>query len=110
MNTPSSLSAVRWYTSRPFILGAIVVFAIVVVVEGYLAIFGRDNDFLWHREFGIDFLAGQPYGDGYDHYALGRGMLDALTAWMPYLASRALCYVFALTGLAAVLYGWNRLA
>jgi hypothetical protein len=110
MNTLSPASAERWYTSRRFILGAFVVLAIVVLVEGYLAIFVRDNDFLWHREFGIDFLAGEPYCNGHDHYALGRGMLDALTAWMPYCASRALCYVLALVGLAAVLYGWNRLA
>jgi hypothetical protein len=104
-----SLSA-RWFTSRPFLRAALIGLAVAVLVEGYLAIVVRENDFLWHWGFGLDFLAGDPYGNGHDHYALARGMLNALTAWMPYRVCRSLYYVLALGGLAAVLYGWNRLA
>jgi hypothetical protein len=110
MDAPLPPQAQRWYTSRRFLLGALLVLAVVVLVEGYLAISVRHNDFLWHRDFGIDFLAGAPYGNGHDHYALGRGLLNALIAWMPYRASRGLCYVLASVGLAVVLHGWNRLA
>lgn len=99
-----------WYTTRRFVQGCAVVLAVVLAVEGYLAIFVRDNDFLVHRNFGRQFLAGTPEQGGQLHYLTGRGMLNALTAWLPYRVDRTLHFAAAIGFLCLSFLWWHRMA
>src|SRR5438045_418033 len=99
----------RWFTANWFLITTAIVLTIVLIIEGYFAICRRDNDFLVHREFGQAFLAGQPWRAGQFHYLPSRGMINALTAWLPYRLDRAFHFATAIVGLAVSLFWWNRL-
>ncbi len=99
-----------WYTSRLFVFCCVGILAVVLAVEGYLALFVRDNDFLVHRNFGRLFLVGTPNRAGQFHYLPSRGLLNALTAWMPYRLDRGLHFATAVGLLGLSFCWWHRLA
>jgi hypothetical protein len=98
-----------WYTTRQFQVAALLILAVVLAIEGYLAIWRRDNDFLVHREFGRAILAGDPYQTNLHHYPVTRGLINSLTAWLPYRADRALHFGTAVVALGLSLYWWERM-
>jgi hypothetical protein len=109
MNASESVH-LPWYTRRRFVLGCLVFLAGVLVVEGYLAIFVRDNDFLVQRNFGRLFLAGTPELGGQNHYLPSRALVNGLTAWLPYRLDRSLHFTVVIGLLALTFVGWHRLA
>jgi hypothetical protein len=110
MESSRKLQQQPWYTARRFLVAASLLLVVALAVEGYFAICRRDNDFLVHRGFGQAFLAGDPLKAGQFHYLLSRGMINALTAWLPYRADRALHFGTAVVALALSLAWWNQLA
>lgn len=107
---PPPLAKQPWYTTRAFQTWALLGMVGALAVTGYLAIFVRHNDFLYHRRFGEEFLAGHPYERGCIHYLASRGMLNALTAFLPYRLDRALHLLAAIAALVMTLAWWNDLA
>jgi hypothetical protein len=99
-----------WYTTRRFAVVSVLVLAVALAVEGYLAIFVRNNDFSIHHGMGKGWLAGDPLQAMQNHYLLGRGLINALTAWLPYRLDRALHFVTAVGLLVLTFAWWDRLA
>ena len=87
-----------------------VLLAVFAVAEGVNGIFFRDNDLEVHRNYGLAFLEGDPYGNSGVHYLPSRMMINASTAWLPYRLNRAVIYLAALAALAWTLVTWDRLA
>lgn len=87
----------------------LVIATIIVVAEGYIAVFTRENDFVVHREYGIDFLHGTPYQRGGDWYPLPRVMLNALIAVAPVRATRAVCFALCIVATLWILRRWHEL-
>ena len=81
-------------------------------VEFYRCVFRYDNDFLWHRNLGVDFLNDQVYETFAYHYPPARAMIDAATAWLPYRVDRAIWLVVTCAGLAwcvrFLVHDWRR--
>ena len=100
---------VPWYETPRFRHLAELVLALVVAVEGVVAIFLRTNDWEGHRQVGIlartQGLAATPW----PWYSLGRVAFDTALSLLPRLAGRALCYVLAVVALGACLYLWDRM-
>jgi hypothetical protein len=98
-----------WYETPRFRQVAELVLALVVAIEGVVAIFLRTNDWEGHRQVGIlartQGLAATPW----PWYSLGRVAFDAALSWLPRLAGRALCYVLAVVALGACLHLWDRM-
>jgi hypothetical protein len=98
-----------WYETPRFRRIAELVLALVVAVEGVVAIFLRSNDWEGHRQVGIlartQGLAATPW----PWYSLGRVAFDAALSLLPRLAGRALCYLLAVVALGACLYLWDRM-
>jgi hypothetical protein len=92
---------------RLLILG---IMAVIVVVEGYVAIFLKDNDFVVYREMGAAFLQGNPYGNAQDIYPVARGMINALLAIGPYRLTRSVSYLLAVAALGGCWFLWRRQA
>ena len=121
-----------WHESRHLRRTAIVVLAIIVAVEAYLAVFVRDHDFIYHYRMGQHFLAGDPYLDRLnwqpvylaindqvplfvhraagDWYPLARVMMNAALAVLPVYAARAACYLLAVASIAATYRMWREMA
>ena len=76
-------------------------------VEFYRCVFRYDNDFLWHRNLGVDFLNDQVYETFAYHYPPARAMIDAATAWLPYRVDRAIWLVVTCAGLAWCVRFWS---
>lgn len=106
-----SLSAIwsSWPRSTRWLA---LVAAVAVVIAGIYGIFLRTNDFSVHLRYGESFLWGNPYGfnDGTPFYPLGRLWFNAGLASLNYYASRALCYMAAIAGLALTMVMWQRMA
>lgn len=108
MTMPSFLGRFKsWHRNRHVRRTVYVVAAVIVVVEGYITIAKRHNDFRWHYDMGANFLAGRAYEM---HYLLGRAMMDSVLASMNYRLARALCYVGSLLALFYSLRKWQALA
>lgn len=105
----AALTSSPWYLTRRFQLTALAVLGLALLVEGYLAVVIRDNDFLVHRRFGEAFLNGQPLHAGQSHYLLSRGMMNGLTAWLPYFTHRALHFGAAVGAFILTLVWWHRI-
>lgn len=86
---------------------AVVVAVIFAGVEFYRCVFHYDNDFLWHRNLGVDFLNDQVYETFAYHYPPARAMIDAATAWLPYRVDRAIWLVVTCAGLAWCVRFWS---
>ncbi len=121
-----------WHASPHVRRTGIIVLAILAIVEGYLAICVRRNDFLFHRDLGQAFLEGDPYSQRWgwppaylaineqfplfakwgcgDWYPLARVMLNAGPAMLPLYVSRALCYLLALAAWVACYRMWRQMA
>lgn len=99
-----------WYTTPRFRRLVLTLLAVVLVIQGYLAIFVRQNDILCHVHVGQAFLAGDPYGNGQEIYPVGRAMMNALLALAPIYPTRAVCYSLAVLGLVLCFVLWRRLA
>jgi len=82
---------------------------VVAAVEGVIAIAHRENDFVYHRRFGEDFWAGEPYRHRGNVYPLGRAAFDAGLALLDYRTSRAVCYLLALSCIAGTYWVWMKL-
>ncbi|HVU90024.1 MAG TPA: glycosyltransferase family 87 protein [Pirellulales bacterium] len=81
--------------------------AIFAGLEFYRCVFRYDNDFLWHRNLGLDFLNDRVYETFAFHYPPARAMIDAVTAWLPYRVDRALWLVATCAGLAWCVRFWS---
>lgn len=82
----------------------------ILVIEAYVAIFRRENDFVFHRQLGGQFLLGTPYALGGDWYPLPRVMINALIAAPPNYVARGLSYFGAVLLFAWSVRRWNRWA
>jgi hypothetical protein len=89
---------------------SIVAGIVLLAAEGCLAVFLRDNDFFVHRMLGQAFLAGDPCAAHQSQYMLGRALINASTAWLPYRLDRGLHFAGAVVALAVALALWHRLA
>jgi alpha-1,2-mannosyltransferase len=101
--------AARWVESHRFRAIALTVLAVVLLVEGYVAVFKRENDFAWHYNQGKYFLAGDPFAGDLDWYPLPRAMINALPALLPAIVARAVWYALAVGGLWVCYRLWDRL-
>lgn len=110
MTDSISRSMPAWHARPKVRQAAIVALAILAVIEGYLAIFVRENDFIFHRNLGLVFLTGKGYDAAGDWYPLARVMINAGPAALPLLVSRTLCYLLALAALAACYRMWREMA
>lgn len=89
---------------------AIAAAAVVLLVEGYIAVFKRENDFIFHRNLGEAFLRGEPYGNSGDWYPLPRVMFDALIAAPPLRVARGVSLLAAIAALGWIAAKWHALA
>jgi hypothetical protein len=99
-----------WYTTPRFRTAALVALALLACVEGCVAVFLRDNDFLWHLQMGQEFLtttAGHYTDRG---YPIPRLLADGLMALGPHRLIRAVSFVLALLALFGCYRSWRRLA
>ena len=103
-------SPATWYTTERFRSVALWTILVIVLVQGYIGIFKRKNDFLWHYHLGQAFLAGDPYQSGGDWYPLPRAMMDAAPALLNIYVARTICYALAIAALYACFRIWKRLA
>lgn len=110
MISNSDATVVPWYCTPGFRRIAIVGLISVASIQGYWAIFVRKNDFAWHMNLGKAFIDGDPYRDIVALYPLGRAMLDAVPAALPYYAARAAVYCLALLALGLTFWIWNQVA
>ncbi|MDQ3330861.1 MAG: glycosyltransferase 87 family protein, partial [Planctomycetota bacterium] len=104
---------VRSLTQPPVLTRVLIgVAAVVVLVQGYRAVFVRTNDYDVHLEYGRFFLEGEPFkSDGATaFYPLGRLWMNASFASIEYYTGRALCYVAAIVSLGVTLRMWGELA
>lgn len=99
-----------WFLTRRFQVVAGVLLAVVTILTGYVGICRRENDFVYHRTWGERFLSGAPYEPGFQHYPLGRGMIDALTVGLPHRLDRLLHFGGAALALVVALSWWGRMA
>ena len=95
----------RWLTRL-----ATCAFLLLAAGEFYNCVFCCDHDFLWHRNFGIDFLSNSLYESTGQHYLPARAMIDAVTAWMPYRLDRAMWFLAMCGGLAWCTRFWSLVA
>lgn len=104
--TDSSIHApLPWYAGASFRRWAIGLGVALLLVEGYIAVFKRENDFNWHLALGQKFLDRDTAGMA-DWYPIGRVALDGLAATMPYYTARGVFFVGAVAALAASLWFW----
>ncbi|QDU61680.1 hypothetical protein Pan216_25420 [Planctomycetes bacterium Pan216] len=108
--TTDGVASPPWYAKRSFHVVALAIIAIVVVIEGLVCVFARENDYAWHFRMGNGFLAGDPYRNLGSWYTVGRAMLDGMIAVLPYHAGRALCYLSAVAMTALGFSLWHRMA
>lgn len=109
-STPARTGREPWYLSRGFFIVATTVAVLAVVVEGFVCVFFRQNDYVWHFDLGKRFLAGDPFSENGHWYPLGRAMIDGIVATMPYTAGRAFCYLVGIVSLGISLVIWHRLS
>jgi len=108
---PAAAPAARapWYEATRVWRVAATLLAAVVVAEGVIAIFLRQNDWEGHRQVGIiartQGLAAVPW----PWYSLGRVTFDAAISLFPRLAGRALCYGLAVAALWACFRMWDQM-
>ncbi|HEY4312901.1 MAG TPA: glycosyltransferase family 87 protein [Pirellulales bacterium] len=88
---------------------AILALSVFAACEFYRCVFQRDNDFLWHRNFGLTFLNDNIYESFAFHYLPARAMIDAATAWLPYRVDRAIWLLATCAGLAWCVKFWSSL-
>jgi hypothetical protein len=102
----------RWYTTPRFRRIVLTLAWIALIAQGVDAVFFKDNDFQWHRWLGERFLRGDPFGQGGggEWYLVGRSMLDALPALLPYRVSRAVVLLVGVGCLAIALHLLRRMA
>ena len=98
-------------SSRHRLLLALLTCAVMALLgwEFYRCVFRLNNDFLWHRNFGIAFIRDQVYDTFAYHYPPARAMIDAATAWMPYRLDRAIWLVATCAGLVWCVMFWSRI-
>jgi hypothetical protein len=106
----TSETSTRWYLTPQFRKRALIAVALVLVVEGSIAVFVRDNDLFCHVRHGQGFLNGNPYEHSNDWYPVGRMMLNASLALLPYRVTRFVLYLVALGAALASLRLWERMA
>lgn len=99
-----------WYESRRFQLTTIAVLAVVVLIEGIVAVFFRENDYMVHWFAGLGFLDGEPHRNHQQIYLLGRIMFDGMVAALPYYLGRALVYLTATTMTVLLFVAWRHIA
>lgn len=99
-----------WYASRSFQKVALVLLVAVLLIEGVVAIAFRENDFVFHLDFGRTFLEGNAYALTITPYPMGRLVFNAALALLPYYVARTLCYIAAVVALASSFYLWNQRA
>jgi hypothetical protein len=87
---------------------AVCTLAVLAAAEFYSCVCCCNNDFLWHREFGITFLCDEVYHDFGHHYLPARAMIDAGTAWLPYRVDRAIWFLATCAGLSWCVRFWSR--
>jgi hypothetical protein len=80
----------------------------LAATEFSICVFRHDNDFLWHRNFGVSFLRNQVYDTFGYHYLPARAMIDAATAWMPYRLDRAIWLLGTSAILVLCVRFWSR--
>lgn len=105
------MNSTRWLErlGRPWVTIAAVILGVAFFgFEAYHGILRTDNDFLWHREFGRDFLYRME--ERACHYLPARAMLDSFTATWPYRLDRAFYFFLAVTTVVASFGLWHRLA
>jgi len=83
--------------------------AVMCLIQGYLGVFVRDNDFSWHMDQGRLFLTGRPADVERCWYPLARYAWDASLAMLPGRAARATNLALSAAALAATLMMWRRM-
>jgi hypothetical protein len=96
-----------WYTRPKAQAWALWLLAGIALVQGYIGILSRDNDFLWHRDHGRLYLDG---ATGRDHYLPARFFMDIPLAVFEYRATRAVVFAIALVLLLVCYRLWNAMA
>lgn len=104
------IGALPWYGKSGFRQVALLLFWVVLLIEGIVAIGIRENDFLWHYQVGVQFHERDPYRGPVMMYPVGRTMLNGLVALMPHRTARAVCYLLTLGALLLTMRLWNRMA
>lgn len=98
-----------WYETPRFRAAALAIVGVVLLVEGIICVFARQSDYVVCLTAGRHFLAGDPHGNHQYHYMLGRLMLNALPALLPYHLGRATVYLLAAVCTALSLGVWIRM-
>lgn len=96
----------RWYTSAQFQKSALYLLIVLALGQGVVAIWFRDGDFEWHRNYGQQFLERQ---EKRDHYPPARGFMDVPLALTPYVVARAISYVLCVAALVLCWQTWSKL-
>lgn len=96
----------RWYTSAQFQKSALHLLIVLALGQGVVAIWFRDGDFEWHRNYGQQFLERQ---EKRDHYPPARGFMDVPLALTPYVVARAISYVLCIAALVLCWQTWSKL-
>jgi hypothetical protein len=110
MSDTAPIAAVGpWWLGQRFRRWAAVAICLILAVEGWVAIVKRDNDFVFHRNLGLAFLDGRPYANGGDWYPVGRVMINAASAALPYRISRGVWFALAVLSLWGTFEIWHRL-
>jgi len=104
------IATTPWYEKSSWHRPALVLLAVVILIEGYVSIVHRENDFLFHRNLGEAFLQGEPYANSGDWYPVGRVMLNGMIASVPHRVARAISYLLAVGALCGIFFIWRELA
>ena len=99
-----------WYTSPAFRRGALWLGLLLLLPVAINSIFFRDNDFLWHYDFGSLFLQREERIVCGEWYLLGRRMLNGLLPLLPYRVARFVIFALAVGCLVWVVREVSRLA
>jgi hypothetical protein len=98
-----------WYEAKRVRRIAATLLAAMVVAEGVVAIFLRQNDWEGHRQVGIIARTQGLVAVPWPWYSLGRVAFDAAISLLPRVAGRALCYGLAVAALWACFRMWDRM-
>lgn len=104
-----------WWSQRTFLIVAVSILTVVGVVSAVVSVGLRHNDYLWHYNLGRGALVGGLYTtvDGVQlgyHYPVGRMLINAIVAVLPYRVSRAVVWALAVALLAWSLWAWHGIA
>jgi hypothetical protein len=116
MDTNGSDIKVSWFERPRFRFSVCFIICVLLVGSFINGIIIKDNDFRNHYLIGVYFLQGRPYNldehnqqPFYSLYPVGRLVINAMTAWMPYHLTRIVYWFSSIAILILSLKTWHTL-